>query len=638
MKLRVLIAVTHLLGVGHLARAAAIARGLARAGHHVTLISGGAPAPLVSLDGVRLIQLPPVHIKGTAFSCLFGDDDAPLSEKSRLERKRIMAEAVIHDQPDVIVTELFPFGRRMLSDEFNMLIEASRSLKPRPAIVCSIRDVLVAPLQVKRIKEAHDRILATYDGIMVHGDDNILSLERSWPVSDDIKPLLHYTGYIDEDAPLSFDVSEKDGGEIIVSGGGSASSLPLYQAAIEASAIITDHQWRILIGRSVDDAAFNNLQVSAPSHVIVERARSDFTSLLAKAALSVSQAGYNTVLDLLRARVRAVVVPFEAGNETEQRLRADSLAEAGIWPFAVLPESELSARTLAETISRTLQSEIPSGSPIKRDGISESVAYIEQLAFKRQAPDSPLTRALNDVLAAGQKVRLWWRDDDAIAPTPALEKLLALSEKHALPVAMACIPALASKALCERLAQAPHASVLVHGLAHTNHAPAGQKKAEFGDHRPLSMLMDDAKEGLRLARHCFGDALMPVFVPPWNRISDKLAGQLGDLGYCGLSVAGQVKSYHDLQVANTHIDPIAWHDGGGLLLPSEIETRAAAFILASLNDPKPIVLGLLTHHLVQDEATWDYINNLLTWLINHPAVEVVEASALFRNEEMHSVV
>ena len=66
-RMRVLIAVTHLLGAGHLTRAAAIARAFGRAGHDVTLVSGGRPAPHIALDGVRLVQTPPVRTAGHRF-------------------------------------------------------------------------------------------------------------------------------------------------------------------------------------------------------------------------------------------------------------------------------------------------------------------------------------------------------------------------------------------------------------------------------------------------------------------------------------------------------------------------------------------------------------------------------------------
>jgi UDP-N-acetylglucosamine:LPS N-acetylglucosamine transferase len=65
-----------------------------------------------------------------------------------------------------------------------------------------------------------------------------------------------------------------------------------------------------------------------PPNVTVEWARPDFPALLAGCALSISQAGYNTVLDLVAARRPAIVVPFDAGNETEQAIRAEAMEQS----------------------------------------------------------------------------------------------------------------------------------------------------------------------------------------------------------------------------------------------------------------------------------------------------------------------
>jgi predicted glycosyltransferase len=45
-----------------------------------------------------------------------------------------------------------------------------------------------------------------------------------------------------------------------------------------------------------------------------------------RAAISVSQCGYNTALDIVRAGVPAVVVPFDDNGDSEQTVRADRLA------------------------------------------------------------------------------------------------------------------------------------------------------------------------------------------------------------------------------------------------------------------------------------------------------------------------
>src|SRR5262245_18521919 len=122
MALNILIAVTHLLGVGHLTRAAAIGRALSARGHDVTLVSGGNPAPLVRLDDLNLVQLPPLHIAGTAFSRLL-DERGEAADPSLLAARRVQLLTVLQaSTPDVVITELFPFGRRVLCDEYIELL------------------------------------------------------------------------------------------------------------------------------------------------------------------------------------------------------------------------------------------------------------------------------------------------------------------------------------------------------------------------------------------------------------------------------------------------------------------------------------------------------------------------------------
>jgi predicted glycosyltransferase len=308
MSLRVLIAVTHLLGAGHLTRAAALARAFARKGHETTLVSGGSPARLAALETVTFVQLPPVRTVGTNFKTLLGEDLAPVDAACLERRRTLLLDTLKTVRPDILITELYPFGRRVLADEFSALLDAARGTNPRPLVLCSIRDILVPSSKASRIAETHERVLRDYDAVLVHGDPALVPLEASWPLDERIARLVRYTGYVDEnEGPVP--ASRRHG--IVVSGGSSAASLPLYRAAIAASREIADRPWRILIGQGVAEPDFLAVQESAPAHVAVERARPDFRALLAGAELSVSQAGYNTTVDLLRCGVRSVLVPFE---------------------------------------------------------------------------------------------------------------------------------------------------------------------------------------------------------------------------------------------------------------------------------------------------------------------------------------
>src|SRR6185503_10324812 len=89
----------------------------------------------------------------------------------------------------------------------------------------------------------------------------------------------------------------------------------------------------------------------------------------------------------------------------------------------------------------------------------------------------------------------WWRDDDAETVTPALDRLLLLAGRHGLPLALAVVPKRATEDLANRLASEPNVGVLQHGWGHHNHAPAGERKMELGDHRPLGEVVWELRTG-----------------------------------------------------------------------------------------------------------------------------------------------
>lgn len=369
----ILIAVTHLLGAGHLTRAAALARAFAGAGHPVTLVSGGMPGALRPVSGLRVVQLPPVRIVGTAFGALLDEDGRPVDAARMAARRAGLLAALAEARPAVVVTELYPFGRRVLADEFGGLVAAARALHPRPLMLASVRDILAAPSRPERVAETHTRLAADYDGVLVHADPALVRLDASWPSAGLAVPL-HETGYVDEGEPVS---GAPGGGGILVSGGSSAAGLPLQEAALGAAALVREHPWRILVGRGVPEARFAALATGAPANARVERARPDFRALLRAADLSISQAGYNTAVDLMAAGCRALLVPFEAGHETEQRLRAETLARRGL--AAVLPEAELDAARLATEARRLLAAPPPGPAGIALDGAARSVAIVRAL-------------------------------------------------------------------------------------------------------------------------------------------------------------------------------------------------------------------------------------------------------------------
>ena len=217
--------------------------------------------------------------------------------------------------------------------------------------------------------------------MLVHGDDAVVTLERSWPIDDGIRPLLRPTGYVDGGAPVS---AQEHVGDIVVSGGSSTGGIRLYRTAVAAAALVRDLHWRVLVGAGVDEAEFGAIAAAAPGHMRVERARADFRALLSGCAVSVSQLGYNTAVDLLRTKPRAVFAPFEAdGLETEQRLRAERLSTLG-WGEMIV-EAELSPESLAAAVRRALTRPRRDPVPIGLDGAQRSVAIVEDLLRRATA-------------------------------------------------------------------------------------------------------------------------------------------------------------------------------------------------------------------------------------------------------------
>lgn len=239
-------------------------------------------------------------------------------------------------------------------------------------------------------------------------------------------------------------------------------------------------------------------------------------------------------------------------------------------------------------------------------------------------PDwTPLEAEFAEWDAAGLTLDLWWRDDDAVADTAALERLTALSGALDMPVHLAVIPRLAQPSLARAVAAAPHLRPVVHGWAHVNHAPASEKKSEFGTSRPLTDRIADARAGLRRLGDLFGDRLRPVFVPPWNRIGADLPPELPALGFTALSIhtpRHSALAAPGLAQINTHLDPVDWRGTRGLVAPDTLIAQIAAQLadrrLGRADTGEPY--GLLTHHLVHDADVWAFVEALLRSLLDGP--------------------
>ena len=217
--------------------------------------------------------------------------------------------------------------------------------------------------------------------------------------------------------------------------------------------------------------------------------------------------------------------------------------------------------------------------------------------------------------AAGRQPDLWWRDDDAVATGPRLRQLAELSRKSDIPLSLAVIPGEAEDTLAEALTDLPGASMLVHGLIHRNRAPATEKKAEFGPHRPVYEMLGDAAIAWENLQARFPGLALPIFVPPWNRIDADLVTRLPLARLRGLSRFGPRANAHpapDLLECNCHLDLIDWRAGRGFIGESEALDRLIMHLRGRRTgtaDPDESS-GVLSHHKVMDQRAWDFLAEL----------------------------
>jgi hypothetical protein len=223
----------------------------------------------------------------------------------------------------------------------------------------------------------------------------------------------------------------------------------------------------------------------------------------------------------------------------------------------------------------------------------------------------PVFEALDMWHAANLKAPLWLRDDDSVKPTASLDRLIELTALHEIPLALAVVPANAGQALAQDLRTATHVTAIVHGWAHRNHAPEGEKKQEFGTHRAIGTMRQELSLAMARTRELFPDRMAAMFVPPWNRIASELIPTLRELGYTALSTFGVSIKNRPIQEINVHVDIIDFRGTRRCREHNVLAKELAAALSHSFHNDRYAV-GILSHHLAHDEAAFEFLANFFS--------------------------
>ena len=347
----------HSLGMGHLIRSFRLISALRRDFHVVFLNGGPAPEGVPIPRGITQIDLPPLGM--TADSQLQSRSKAYTVEQAKQQRRELVLSALVRWSPEVLLIELFPFGRKKFAYELLPLLKAARRQWPTPPLVlCSLRDLLV---HSRKDQQRHDNraswlVNRYFDAVLVHSDPKFAQLDESFQPSIALRKPMHYTGFVLP--PRASGEPFKRERRVLVSAGGGSVGGPLFRAALAAY----DRLWAseqlpmtLVAGPFLPEPEWRTLQTEASHRPGLKLLRSvpDLAHEMRRIAVSASQCGYNTAMDILHAQTPALVVPFAEGREDEQINRAQRLEQLGV--VRLLNPAQLTGASLAEHILGLLE-------------------------------------------------------------------------------------------------------------------------------------------------------------------------------------------------------------------------------------------------------------------------------------------
>ncbi|MBK8815223.1 MAG: hypothetical protein IPN42_06800 [Methylococcaceae bacterium] len=374
----------HSLGMGHLVRALTLAESLAEQFSVVFLNGGRFPENAVVPQDMTIINLPPLGMAED--NSLYSQDERyDLTEAQLLRKEKILA--AFHDyHPQAILIELFPFGRKKFAAELLPLLKAAKRRKESsPSVLCSLRDIMVNARkdQVRHDNRARWLIDRYFDGILVHSDPNFASLEESFRPSRLMKTAVYYTGFV---LPRGESAKHQERQrQVIVSAGGGMVGAPLFQVAIKAQPILWEKlkmPMTLLAGPFLPEADWLELEKAAAlsQGLTLIRSVPNMTELLANHSVSVSQCGYNTVMDILRSGISSLVVPFAQGQEVEQSNRAARLSRLGL--LCTVEANELDVDRFVKEVEQLLSFK-PNSATLDLDGSAKSADIIYRLVTSK---------------------------------------------------------------------------------------------------------------------------------------------------------------------------------------------------------------------------------------------------------------
>ncbi len=241
-------------------------------------------------------------------------------------------------------------------------------------------------------------------------------------------------------------------------------------------------------------------------------------------------------------------------------------------------------------------------------------------------------RPVKRVLEIGRESStVFFRNDDAGWSDDRLFCLLEIFFSHSIPIDLAIIPQALSESLANRLrdhwGEVPSCLGLhQHGFSHDNHELEG-RKCEFGPIRSHEEQFHDIQKGKHYLEKHLGEAIDPIFTPPWNRCSPVTAKCLKSLEFKILSrdITAEPISLPGLQEVPVHIDWFRKRKGIRLT-----RHQLAQSIAGAIESRDPV--GIMLHHEPMNAEDFEALDHLLVLLAGSKSIRCRLMREFFENK------
>ena len=381
--MKIIIYCQYVWGMGHLFRSLELAR--AFSGHQVILIAGGREVDIELPEHVTLVRLPGLYMD-EQFTTLMAEDANQSVDFVQHQRKVILMSLFQQYRPDVFMIELYPFGRTAFGFELQPLLDWIHMGRFGDVkVVCSLRDILVEKRKQEFYEERVINMLHTYfDLLLIHSDEHLLTLDETFSRMNDIQIPVVYTGFVAPKADpaagrqlrqeLVIGSAEK---LVVVSSGGGRSGYSLLNCIMDAYPLMkqTDSiRIEMFAGPFREPDEFEKLAAKAVNGIRIRHYTKRFLDYLSAADLSISLAGYNTCMNLIAARVPALIYPYS--KQREQPLRVTKIDK--LIPMKILRHKDIEPQRISRYIHELLLESRPADPvPVNLDGAVQTAKYLE---------------------------------------------------------------------------------------------------------------------------------------------------------------------------------------------------------------------------------------------------------------------